>query len=96
MVSQNYLNKIRRAVRRLPDTDIDEELIDIIEECREDLQSIGVLASKTNDETDKLILGAVRCFARWKFGSASDDGMANQNDYMALRGELNKKGDYIA
>lgn len=94
-VGASYLNKIRFAVRRNQATEVDQELTDIIEECRLDLQSLGVLASKTTDETDGLILGAVRCFARWKFGLDSSDAEQNREDYMQLRDELRRRRDYI-
>lgn len=94
-VSYEYLNKIIRAVRRNQSSDIDEELTDIIEECRLDLQQLGVLKTKAEDETDSLILGAVRCFARWKFGLSNEDAEANREDYMALRDELRRRTDYI-
>ena len=94
-VSAAYLAKIRRAVRRNTDTDVDAELTDIIEEYRLDLHQLGVLESKATDETDSLILGAVRCFARWKFGLSNEDAEANREDYMMLRDELRRRTDYI-
>ncbi len=93
-VSTEYLNKIVRAVRRNASEDVDAELNDIIEECRLDLQQLGVLKEKTEDETDSLILGAVRCFARWKFGLSNDDAEANREDYMMMRDELRRRADY--
>lgn len=93
-VSSEYLNKIRRAVRRSTSIDVDEELIDIIEECRLDLQSLGVTSAKATDEADSLILGAVRCFARWKFGLSNEDAAANREDYYTLRDELRRKSAY--
>jgi len=93
-VATAYLTKIRRAVRRNTSTDVDAELTDIIEECRLDLQSVGVTSAKATDETDSLILGAVRCYARWKFGLSNDDAAANREDYMLLRDELRRKRDY--
>jgi len=93
-VSAAYLAKIRRAVRRNTDTDVDAELTDIIEECRLDLQQLGVLQTKTEDETDSLILGAVRCFARWKFGLSNEDAEGNREDYMMMRDELRRRADY--
>ena len=93
-VSAGYLNKIRFAVRRTQGSEVDAELTDIIEECRLDLQTLGVLATKTADETDGLILGAVRCFARWKFGLDSSDAAQNKEDYMLLRDELRRKVGY--
>jgi hypothetical protein len=93
-VSPEYLDKIRRAVRRNSSEDVDAELTDIIEECRLDLQQLGVLETKTNDETNSLILGAVRCFARWKFGLSNEDAAVNRDDYMQMRDELRRRGDY--
>lgn len=94
-VSAAYLTKLRRAVRRNTSTDVDTELTDIIEECRLDLQSIGITSAKAIDETDSLILGAVRCFARWKFGLSNEDAAANREDYMMLRDELRRRTDYV-
>lgn len=94
-VTAAYLTKIRRAVRRNTSTDVDAELTDIIEECRLDLQQLGVLASKATDEADSLILGAVRSFARWKFGLSNEDADKNREDYMLQRDELRRRRDYI-
>lgn len=95
-VSADYLAKIRRAVRRNSSTDVDAELTDIIEECRLDLQTVGVDQTKAIDETDSLILGAVRSFARWKFGLSNEDAEANRRDYLDQKDELRRKTDYIA
>lgn len=93
-VSADYLAKTRRAVRRNTSTDVDAELTDIIEECRLDLQQLGVLKAKAEDETDSLILGAVRSFARWKFGLSNEDADKNREDYMLQRDELRRRSDY--
>lgn len=95
-VSANYLAKIRRAVRRNTSVDVDAELTDIIEECRLDLISVGVISAKANDETDSLILGAVRCFARWKFGLSNEDADKNKADYLDLKDDLRRKRDYMS
>jgi len=94
-VSAEYLNKVRRAVRRNQNADVDAELTDIIEECRLDLQQLGVLETKTTDETDSLILGAVRSFARWKFGLSNEDAEANRDDYMMMRDEIRRSKNYV-
>ena len=93
-VTAEYLTKIRRSVRRNTSTDVDAELTDIIEECRLDLQQLGVLKTKTEDETDSLILGAIRCFARWKFGLSNEDAEGNRDDYMMMRDELRWRTGY--
>ena len=93
-VSADYLAKIRRGVRINSDDDFNAELTDIIEECRLDLISLGVTSEKANDEEDSLILGAVRSFARWKFGIDTDE--KNRDDYMLQRDELRRKSEYGA
>lgn len=93
-VSPEYLTKLRRAVRRAPDPVVDEEISDLVEECRLDLQTLGVMKRKTEDERDSLILGAVRCFVRWKFGIANADADPNREDYMQLRDELRRRRGY--
>ena len=93
-VSENYLKKIRISVRRSASDVVDSEITDIIEECRADLQSVGVSKDKTDDESDPLILGAVRCFTRWKFGLNNVDAAVNRDDYMQLRDELRKRRGY--
>lgn len=94
MVSENYLKKIRISVRRSASEAVNIEITDIIEECRADLQSVGVLKENTENENDPLILGAVRCFARWKFGLNNADATVNRDDYFQLRDELRKRRDY--
>jgi len=90
-----YLAKIRNAVRRNASLEVDTELTDIILECRKDLMKIGILETKVTDETDSLILGAVRSFARWKFGLSNDDADKNREDYFLLRDELRRTSEYI-
>jgi len=94
-VSAAYLTKIRRAVRINSDADFDAELTDIIDECRQDLMALGVIASKAYSESDSLILGAVRSFARWKFGLDDKDAALNREDYMLQRDELRRRSDYL-
>ena len=94
-VSEAYLAKIRRAVRiKTITADGDAELTDIINECRTDLESLGVRAAKTQDEADAIILGAVRCFARWKMAADEYEANANREDYMLMRDELRRKSAY--
>ncbi|GHV27588.1 hypothetical protein FACS18948_5210 [Clostridia bacterium] len=93
-VTAGYLNRVRRSVRVGGNADIDEEITEMIEECRADLQSVGVSRDKTRDETDSLILGAVRCFVRWKFGVNNDEAERNRDDYQILKEDLRKKRGY--
>ena len=94
-ISAEYLEKVRRGVRQSANVETDAEIKDLIEECRADLVALGVLKDKAKDEMDGLILGAVRCFVRWKFGVSNEDAAANREDYMQLRDELRKKESYV-
>ena len=92
-VSAEYLAKMRRALRRSGES-ADAEITDLIEECRRDLILLGVLEAKANDETDSVILGAVRCFVRWKFGVNNPEAARMQEEYMILRDELRRRAEY--
>ena len=94
-VSAGYLAKLQRAVRiKTATADVTAELTDLIEEARRDMESLGVLAIKTTDETDMLILGAVRCFVRWKKALTPEDAAADMAAYMLMRDELRRKAAY--
>jgi hypothetical protein len=95
-VSAGYLAKLQRAVRiKTLTADASAELTDLIEECRRDMEHLGVLAVKTTDETDSLILGAVRCYVRWKMAQTPEDEAGNRMDYAQMRDELRRHRDYI-
>lgn len=82
MVSEKYLAKIRFAVRRSDGSKaVDAELTDIIEQAREDMIRKGVPAETANSEDSPMVLGAVRSFARWRFGIGGDDADRNQAAY---------------
>lgn len=95
-VSDDYRDKMKRAVRiKTLTADASAELTDLIEECRRDLERLGVLSIKTTDETDSLILGAVRCYVRWKMAQTPDDEAGNRMDYAQMRDELRRHREYI-
>lgn len=94
-VTAGYLAKLARAVRiKTVTNDVAAELTDLVNECRADLQSLGVLQVKTDDETDSLIFGAVRCFVRWKLAPDEKETVGNRDDYMQGSDELRRKRDY--
>lgn len=93
-VSAGYLAKFRTAAR-LKSTAFDAELTDYIEEARRDLESLGVLVSKTTDETNELIRGAIRCYVRWKYAATPEDEAGNRDDYEKMRDELRHKRECI-
>jgi hypothetical protein len=93
-VSSGYLERVRRSLRVGSNADVDDEITELIEECRDDLESVGVRHAVTTNEADSLILGAVRCFVRWKFGVNNDEAERNRDDYVTLKDDLRKKWIY--
>jgi hypothetical protein len=91
MVSPEYLNKIKFAVRTVStDTNVIQEITDIIEECRADMVNKGVSEDVAGDETNYSVLGCVRSFARSRFGIDANDIQLNMQDYRLQVDELRK------
>ena len=91
MVSENYLYKVRFAVRTVStDSNVLRELTDIIEECRAHMVTVGVKKDVAYDEDNPLTLGCVRSFARAKFSIDKDDIATNMADYRLQVDELRK------
>lgn len=89
-VSYEYLTSVRFAIRRTAGTQVDAELTDIIQQCRADLVRMGVASETAADESNELVLGCVRCFARWQFGIDGDNADRNHSDYQEQADNLRK------
>ena len=90
-VSSEYLNKIKFAVRTVStNTNVVQEITDIIEECRADMINKGVNKAIVNDETNYSTLGCIRSFARSRFGIDANDIEVNMADYRLQVDELRK------
>ncbi len=94
-VSEGYLAKLRRAVRRNSSTDVDAEVTELIEECRGDMIRLGVLPEKANDEDDPLILGTMKCFVRSRFGLSNPDSEKDKENYAQRVDEIRKTTGYM-
>lgn len=88
MVSAEYLNKIRFAVRRNENILMDAELTDVIEQCRTDLIRMGVPPETANNEENTLVLGCVRAFARWQTGGGGAEPEKSREDYRLMANDL--------
>lgn len=92
MVTDEYLDKLRFAVRRAAGSpDVDAELRDLAEAARADMVGKGVLAEIAADESDPQVLGALRCFVRWQFGIGGDDADRNRDSYELMVEQLRKQ-----
>lgn len=90
-VSAAYLAKIKFAVRTVStDQNVEQELTDIIEECRADMINKGVSADVARDETNYSVLGCIRSFARARFSVDANDISVNMADYRLQVDELRK------
>lgn len=90
-VSTEYLNKIKFAVRTVStDSNVVQEIEDIIEECRADMINKGVDEDIAGDESNYAVLGCVRSFARSRFGIDANDIQLNMADYRLQVDELRK------
>lgn len=76
--SQQFIKDIRDRLR-IKHTHLDKEITDLIGEARAELLSVGILASKANDESDMLIRRAIFTYAKAEFGLDNDDS----EDYRA-------------
>lgn len=94
--SAEYLARLRRAVRRNSSTDVDAEVTELIEECRGDMVRLGILPEKVNDESDPLILGAMKCFMRSHFGLSNPDAEKDKENYAQRVDEIRKTTGYMA
>lgn len=92
-VSSDYLAKIRFAVRRNENTLMDSELTDIILQCRADLIRVGVGSTIAENETNQLVLGCVRAFARWQTGGGGSDPELSHQDYLTMADDLRCSSD---
>lgn len=57
------IDRVRTAVGRTSKA-LDDDLLDVIEAARVDMIDTGVPASIANDENNKLVTQAIKCFAK--------------------------------
>lgn len=93
-VGTEYLAAIRQRLRLTTD-DFDNELTDLINAARADLQLGGVVMEKANDETDPLILKAVETYVKAEFGLDNDDADRYRASYKEQRNGLTLADQYL-
>jgi hypothetical protein len=75
------LDDVRKALRK-NNSDLDDEIVDIIAAAKLDLTEAGV---KNTDETDKLVKRAIILYAKSNFGMANPDMEKYQKQYDKLK-----------
>ena len=85
---------VKRALR-VSHNYIDDEIIDWIEEARQDLTLSGVSSTKANDDDDALIKRAIKTYAKSQFHSDIAQAERFKFAYDLLKTHLTMAGDYI-
>lgn len=93
-VSDDYAARLTRALRRNASAGVTEEIKQLAAECRADMERLGILQSKAEDETDGLIYGAVRDFCKWRFGLGNPDADRYMQMYQSRVDELRSSEGY--
>ena len=93
VISEQFVKDIRARLR-IKHTHLDNEITDLIGEARADLLSVGILASKVNDEADMLIRRAVFTYAKAEFGLDNDDSEKYRESYKAQKIHLANSKEY--
>lgn len=86
-----------KAALRVNDTDLDGEILDLIEAAKADLILSGVHESKVNDDTDPLIKRAITVYVKAHFGY-DDPKIAErfEQSYISLKQHLTLSAEYTA
>lgn len=84
------LDKVKKVLRIKSDK-LDDEILDLIEACKIDLSISGV---KKIDETDALVIRAIKLYCKANFGLDNNDSEKYQKSYDMLKNSMALCGDY--
>lgn len=86
------LNKVRLALRYVG-TDLDDEIKDVIDAAKLDLQRVGVIVPALDADIDAQMEIAIILYARWHF-DFENDGARYKTMYFDKRADLALCEDY--
>lgn len=84
------LEKIKQSLR-IKNNAFNDEIIDLINACKKDLETAGV---KNIDEEDSLIIQAVKTYCKANYGLDNKDSEKYQASYEMQKQKLSLCGDY--
>ena len=84
------LEKVKLALR-IKNNKLDDDITDLIDACKIDLSISGV---KKIDETDALVIQAVKLYCKANFGLDNKDSEKYQKSYDMLKNSMALRGDY--
>jgi uncharacterized phage protein (predicted DNA packaging) len=79
---------------RISHNALDEEILDQIEEARQDLILSGVSVSKASDNNDPLIKRAIKTYAKAQAATDNETAARFQKSFDMLKNHLTLAGDY--
>lgn len=84
------LDKIRRELR-ISDRDFDDEILELINSCKEDLKLAGII---NIDDNNPLIRRAISSYCKANFGIDNPDFEKYTNSYNMLKNHLSISKEY--
>lgn len=89
------LNSVKKSLRiSESNTAFNEDIEEMIEECRMDLIQSGIFIEKANEDEDPLIRRAIKTYCKANFGLDNPDAERFQESYESLKRHLSLAGDY--
>ena len=80
------LDKIKKALRISNDF-YNDEITDLINACKKDLELAGVASSRIND-TDPIIIKTIKCYCKGNFGFDNNEAERFIQSYESLKSFL--------
>lgn len=89
------LMKVKNTLR-IKNTAFDDEILDLINAAKSDLELSGVSSSKAEDESDPLIIRAINIYCKMTYADTPQEAQILQDSYNSLKIHLSLAGDYNA
>jgi uncharacterized phage protein (predicted DNA packaging) len=87
-----FLEKIKLSLR-FDDDSLDDDIQDVIDAAKADLQLSGIVKSKINED-DPLIIRAIKTFCKSEFSTEDKESERYRGSYEMLKNHLTLSLDY--
>lgn len=94
MCSDTYIDDMRKAVR-INHGKHNGEIADLVEAAKADLQLVGIIAARTEDETDMLMKKAITAYVKAEFGLDNSDAGKYRDAFENLKNRMSVSNYYI-
>ena len=86
------LNKVKLALR-INNSAFDEEILDLIDACKKDLELAGIASSNINTNNE-MIIRAINLYCKANFGFDNPDAEKNMKAYESIKSLLTLCSEY--